>query len=131
MPQISRNQYLTEEQITGLCRRIKEYRKRYGLKQHALAKLIGTSQSHLAGIETGRCPNISVGLAYRIAKTLDVSLECLIDGEDKAGTHVLDYQEVMLLKKFGMLDENARSIVFDMVLGISKCHNREYTEGMH
>ena len=56
--------------------RIREFRKRKGLRQIDLAKMVGIFQSELSEIERGiRKPNIY--LAKKIAKALGVSLDDL------------------------------------------------------
>jgi len=56
--------------------RIREFRKKRGLRQTDLAKLVGIFQSELSEIERGiRKP--SVYLAKKIAKALGVSLDDL------------------------------------------------------
>ena len=56
--------------------RIREFRKRRGLRQTDLARLVGIFQSELSEIERGlRKP--SVYLAKKIAKALGVSLDDL------------------------------------------------------
>ena len=56
--------------------RIREFRKKKGLRQTDLAKMVGIFQSELSEIERGmRKP--SVYLAKKIAKALGVSLDDL------------------------------------------------------
>jgi len=56
--------------------RIREFRKKRGLRQTDLAKMVGIFQSELSEIERGiRKP--SVYLAKKIAKALGVSLDDL------------------------------------------------------
>lgn len=55
---------------------IKEYREKQGYSQKELAKLLKISPSYLSGIERGE-RDLSIKLAYRIAVTLDCSLDDL------------------------------------------------------
>lgn len=52
---------------------ILELRKRQGISQSELARKIGTTQSNIARIETGK-QNLSIGLLAKIGKALDKEL---------------------------------------------------------
>ena len=68
----------------GFVNRIKEARKRAGMKQADLCALLGVSQGALSGWENGRFdPGASVWL--RLAQILGVSLEYLMGGEAPEG----------------------------------------------
>ncbi len=54
---------------------ISKIRNERGLTQYRLAKMIGTPQSDMARIETGRTKNPTWQRMIRIADALDVSLD--------------------------------------------------------
>ncbi len=65
-----RNDERALSRILGL--NIKVRRAELDMKQETLAAMIGTSASHLSGIESGR-RNTSIGHLQRIAIALDIS----------------------------------------------------------
>ena len=95
--------------------RIKEARKRAGIKQTDLCTRLGVSQGALSGWENGRYdPGASVWL--RLSQILGVSLEYLMGGdcrEDAAGASALDEDERQLLAGFHSLDARGRAAVLD------------------
>ncbi len=60
-----------------LSHRIEDIRKERGMTQEKLAEVAGLHRSYFWDIEQGR--NISIKTAYKIAKTLDVTLSELFD----------------------------------------------------
>ena len=60
------------EQLAPLAQdTLKRFRLRAGLSQSNLGRLIGTTQAHIARIETGKV-NVQVGTLLRIAKVLHI-----------------------------------------------------------
>lgn len=59
---------------------IKEARKKSGLKQAELAKLVGVSENYITQIETGR-KKPSLGLIDAISDALSVKISTLLAGE--------------------------------------------------
>jgi DNA-binding XRE family transcriptional regulator len=57
---------------------IKVYRQYRGLKQKALAEMVGTKPVYISQIETGAA-NPSLKLVGKIAKALDVTIDDLVD----------------------------------------------------
>lgn len=58
---------------------IREYRKRAGLSQRQLAETIGITQCYLSQLENGSKRNLSPLILYKLAKTLAVSMEQLLE----------------------------------------------------
>jgi putative transcriptional regulator len=56
-----------------MSEKVMVYRRRKGMTQQELADKVGVSRFHINKIENGKS-KMSVGLALRIAKTLDVTL---------------------------------------------------------
>ena len=54
--------------------RIEDIRKQKGIKQEELAKLLSVSRQTISSLENGRY-NPSITLAYKIAKTFDMTIE--------------------------------------------------------
>lgn len=61
--------------------RIKELRARHDLTQEALANLVGVRRETIVFLEKGKY-NPSLKLAYRIARTLDTTIDELFIFED-------------------------------------------------
>lgn len=61
--------------------RIKEFRARHDLTQEALASLVGVRRETIVFLERGKY-NPSLKLAYRIARTLDTTIDELFIFED-------------------------------------------------
>lgn len=61
--------------------RIKELRARHDLTQEALANLVGVRRETIVFLEKGKY-NPSLKLAYRIARTLDATIDELFIFED-------------------------------------------------
>ena len=61
-----------------VCRRVRELRKQKGWTLEQLASLSGVSRSMLSQIERGQA-NPTLGVAYRIAQALGLSLGDLVD----------------------------------------------------
>lgn len=61
--------------------RIKEFRARNDLTQEALAKLVGVRRETVVFLEKGKY-NPSLKLAYRIARSLDTTIDELFIFED-------------------------------------------------
>lgn len=61
--------------------RIKEFRARHNLTQEALANLVGVRRETIVFLEKGKY-NPSLKLAYRIARSLDTTIDELFIFED-------------------------------------------------
>jgi putative transcriptional regulator len=61
--------------------RIKEFRNTKGLTQEKLAEMVGVRRETIIFLEQGKY-NPSLGLAHRIAVTLDTSIDDLFIFED-------------------------------------------------
>ncbi|MHC1754187.1 MAG: helix-turn-helix transcriptional regulator [Methanosarcina sp.] len=61
--------------------RIKEFRARHDLTQEALANLVGVRRETIVFLEKGKY-NPSLKLAYRIARSLDTTIDELFIFED-------------------------------------------------
>ncbi|MDY9925860.1 helix-turn-helix transcriptional regulator [Methanosarcina sp.] len=61
--------------------RVKELRARHDLTQEALANLVGVRRETIVFLEKGKY-NPSLKLAYRIARTLDTTIDELFIFED-------------------------------------------------
>lgn len=61
--------------------RIKEFRARHDLTQEALANLVGVRRETIVFLEKGKY-NPSLKLAYRIARSLDTTINELFIFED-------------------------------------------------
>ncbi len=93
-----------------LGQRIAEVRKRKGLSQAALAKLIGTSGDVLGRYERGDI-NPSIEVVIKIASALEVSLDYL------AGQTALEIDQQILqrLEDISGLPEEEKTVVFKVV----------------
>lgn len=65
----------------GVKTRIKEFRARHDLTQEALANLVGVRRETIVFLEKGKY-NPSLKLAYRIARTLNTTIDELFIFED-------------------------------------------------
>lgn len=54
--------------------RIEDIRKQKGIRQEELAKMLAVSRQTISSLENGRY-NPSITLAYKIAKTFDMTIE--------------------------------------------------------
>ncbi len=63
--------------------KIREYRKKRGIKQADLAEAVGVRRETIGNLERGKY-NPSLRLAWNLASTLDVALEELFDFSDEA-----------------------------------------------
>ena len=61
--------------------RIEAIRKERGIRQEALAKLLGVSRQTISSLETGRY-NPSIFLAYKVAKLFGMTIEEVFIFED-------------------------------------------------
>ena len=60
--------------------RVREARVAKGLSQEGLALAVGMDRSYVSGLERGEF-NVSVLKLAKIAKTLDVAMSALLEGE--------------------------------------------------
>ena len=67
--------------IFQLGRNIYKKRRELGYSQNNFAEKIDISREHLAKIETGK-RNLSLGLLFKIAETLDIEEKDLFDFSD-------------------------------------------------
>ena len=61
--------------------KIKEYRKKIGMKQSELAEAVGVRRETIGNLERGKY-NPSLRLAWNIAKTLGAPINVLFDFDD-------------------------------------------------
>lgn len=66
--------------IPGLGSRLREWRKSYGIRAQALAKLIGVSQGSISDIENG-VTNPSVNTILKFLKKTGINIHWLLTGE--------------------------------------------------
>lgn len=59
--------------------RVRAARTELGITQKDFADQIGTNQSHLSDIETGRHPDFRISTLIKIAEALGIPISCLID----------------------------------------------------
>ena len=62
-----------------LSKRLRAVRKKKGMTQVDLARLVRVRQSYIASLETGAKKNPSLALLGRLAKALDVPVARLLD----------------------------------------------------
>lgn len=62
--------------------KIREYRRRAGLKQEDLAQAVGVRRETIGNLERGKY-NPSLRLAYRISKVLKAPMDVLFSFEDE------------------------------------------------
>lgn len=77
--------YYTAEEAMALLdgtSPVKVWRRKRGMTQRALAAAADVSASYLAEIEAGKKPG-SVDAVRRLAKTLNVPMECLVSDEQR------------------------------------------------
>lgn len=67
------------QELKDIGLNIKTMRTRANISQHALAKNINISQTHLSNIENGKT-GVSLGIAIRISQSIGCSLDNLIYG---------------------------------------------------
>lgn len=65
--------------------RVKAARTKLGIGQRDFAELLGTSQSHISDIETGRFPDLRISTVARVAEALGVLFGHLIDPSPAGG----------------------------------------------
>ncbi|HEY0185806.1 MAG TPA: helix-turn-helix transcriptional regulator [Rhodopila sp.] len=91
--------------------RIRIARKDRGMTQDELADRVGVSRSAVAQWETGRAGQVTGNLT-RIASALELSVEYLMDGEDKrAASEVHQGDERALLRLYRECDPEDRQIL--------------------
>ncbi len=91
--------------------RIQAVRRERGLTQDDFANQIGVSRSAVAQWETGRAGQVTGNLS-RLAAVLDVSVEYLMDGDDKrAAGEVRQGDELALLRLYRECDPDDRQML--------------------
>jgi DNA-binding XRE family transcriptional regulator/predicted GIY-YIG superfamily endonuclease len=81
------NSTVRAPRFSGLGERTIRRRKQLGLSQNSLADLAHIGRGELSRIENGHRPNTSAGVAVLLARALDVSVEWLVTGEERASSH--------------------------------------------
>jgi transcriptional regulator with XRE-family HTH domain len=64
------------DNVDYIATRLKARREALGLSQRAVAELIGTSQSHISELETGKVHGIGINTAERWCRALGFRLHC-------------------------------------------------------
>lgn len=93
-------------------KKLKSARKRKGLSQAALGKLLGVKAQTIGRWETGKSePNVET--LNKLCEILDVTLHYLISEEH------IDYQltldETFIIKKYRELNDDGKSIVINLL----------------
>jgi len=83
---------------TGFAKRLRELRHAKGLSQTELGKLVGLHYTHIGRYERGTA-RPSGNALKRLADTLDVSVDYLIEGTTNAAARA-DFQDRELLRMF-------------------------------
>jgi transcriptional regulator with XRE-family HTH domain len=71
---------MKEEALKQIAFRLREFRKRHGLKQDDYAVMAGLKRAAISRMETGGSKP-SFGLLYRLRRKYDLSIDWLISGE--------------------------------------------------
>lgn len=79
---------MVSERNTGLGQRLRLLRKERSLTSQEVASAVGTTQSHLCAIETGRTLNPRINLLLAISEFYELTLSELV-GQEK-----LDYSSL-------------------------------------
>ncbi|WHY76650.1 helix-turn-helix domain-containing protein [Neobacillus sp. WH10] len=87
--------------------RIKKLRKQKGYSLTGLAELANVSKSYLSNIERSLNKNPSIHFLMKIAKPLDVSIEYLLTGIDKAEDQLNNNGKVLLDNEWKRIIEKA------------------------
>jgi|688.fasta_scaffold73243_7 transcriptional regulator with XRE-family HTH domain len=66
-----------KERLKLINNRIKDYLEVREMSQQELADRVGTNRAHICKIVNGKSPSLSLAMAIKIAKELDVSIEVL------------------------------------------------------
>jgi transcriptional regulator with XRE-family HTH domain len=93
---------------------IKKLRTNKGLSQEAFAKEIGIHVTNLSKYERN-ISNPSFEIAQKMAVTLEVSLDTLAYGNDKASNTIQDNELLTLFNKSQKLSDNQKSTVKDLL----------------
>ena len=82
----------------AIGKRIRDVRRQRGLTQEELADAVGVSRSAVAQWETGRAGQV-IGNLTRISEILDVSVEFLASGDDKATSAEINQGDELALMR--------------------------------
>jgi transcriptional regulator with XRE-family HTH domain len=97
-----------------LSQRIKESRRIKGLTQERLAELTGLSSNFIAKIESNNS-TISLQTLVKIANTLDISIDYLLQETDLQNESEADLLIKGMLKTF---DEQDKDLLIDLIRDI-------------
>jgi transcriptional regulator with XRE-family HTH domain len=97
--------------IQAIGERISTVRRDRGITQDELAEQVGVSRSAVAQWETGRTGQVTANLA-RIAATLSISVEYLLNGDDKhAPRSARQGDELALLRLYRECEPDDRQLL--------------------
>lgn len=104
------------QELKDIGLNIKTMRTRANVSQHVLARNISISQTHLSNIENGKT-GVSLGIAIRISKCLDCSLDSLIYGP-KGIPHLVTTKAAVDKPLTECTENDLREIVRSTILDI-------------
>lgn len=96
--------------------RLREARKRAGLTQEELGKLVGCAKTTITGYETGKSePNMTI--LSKIMETLKVDANFIFQDEmrEHYEYHATTEEMETLVKKYRQLDEHGKQLVLDFM----------------
>jgi transcriptional regulator with XRE-family HTH domain len=100
--------------MDGFSGNLKQLRTRKGFSQDAFAKKIGIHVTNLSKYERNlSIPSLEI--AYRMANILEISLDKLVYGENKAQTTLDDTDLLTLFNKAQKLSEKQKETVKDFL----------------
>lgn len=115
--------------MSNIGERVREQRLKKGLSLDKLSNLSGVSKTYLSEIESGVKQNPSADVLLKIATALNVSIQYLMQGEQKETSQAIPIPQA--LKEFALEEDLRYSEVEQLfkMSGIALAHRGKKTEG--